>query len=197
MQKFYSLIIIITTIISIILIKENHKNSSGYFMGQNDTIEQMRGVQAYQYDKSGDLINYMLADDWKFSTVHQTSTFNNPHVVVFKAPNYIYVINSNFGKILHKDFNSKLETIKLFNKVQVEKKSSNILDKSGFKLNTDYLEFDPLTELATTDKAVTIYKHEIILNAIGMEANLKTHQMELKSNVVTEYHQQPNQSVNK
>ena len=67
-------------------------------------------------------------------------------------------------------------------------------------MRTEFLHLIPDAEIAKTDQPVTLVKMNMIVNAVGMELNDRTEQIDLKSRVkvqVNKIHQSTDRSSNK
>ncbi len=187
MQRLYNTSIILLIIIStILLIKQTNIKDPSLF-SQNQSQEYMEGVKLYSYDPKGILKNFITSDDWKFSAITNISVIKNPKVIIYKWPEHTYKIIANLGKILHhNNLSYEIKLIQLYSNIHIQQKYLNN-NRSGFNLNTSYLEFNPNNEIATTEKPVSIHKPGLIINGIGMQADLKNHQLELYNNVNSKY----------
>lgn len=153
--------------------------------------EYMHGLKLYNYDEHGILKNFISAISWKFIPKSGYSLIQQPDLTIYKNPNYFYNITANSGNLLHKTLSDKINLIKLSSQVRIKQEYlQNVQQKSGFTLTTQYLEFDPTTELATTNQPVTISKPGLLLTGTGMKADLKNNQLELHKNVSTKFQSQ-------
>ncbi|SFL58558.1 lipopolysaccharide export system protein LptC [Nitrosomonas communis] len=73
-------------------------------------------------------------------------------------------------------------------------------DLDRVTMRTEFLHLIPDAEIAKTDQPVTLVKMNMIVNAVGMELNDRTEQIDLKSRVkvqVNKIHQSTDRSSNK
>ncbi len=73
-------------------------------------------------------------------------------------------------------------------------------DADKVTMRTEFLHLIPDAEIAKTDQPVTMIRRDMIVNAVGMELNDRTEQIDLKSRVkaqVNKMHQNTDRSSNK
>lgn len=171
-------LLFVTIIFMFIIVKLQSKDSNNKPI-QNQPFEYMRNVNLYKYNTQGILNNAIIATYWQFFPTQQTSIIKNPNIMLYKDNGNTYNIIAGSANI------NKEKLIKLFNSVNIQQYNNK--KTAGFNVSTSYLEFNPNTEIAYTTKHVTITKPGLIISGIGMNANLKQHQLELHKNVSTKY----------
>ena len=188
MQKLYFYVLIfLIVLLTYSLIKQTNLGGSTLETRVEEPAEYIKNLNIYNYDPKGNLKSYTSANSWKFSDNYTYSLFEQPHTAIFEYPDYFYEIKADFGIMSHHKAKPIIEDIKLSSNIIIKQKYLNDINKSGFILNTDYLEFNPNNETAKTHKKVIIHKPGLTITGTEMEANFKTQEVELKNNVITEY----------
>ncbi len=189
MQKSY-IISGILILLSVVLIKQQF-NINDKPLARTEAQEYMNGLKLYNYNEQGVLKDFISAVSWKFIPQNRYSVIEQPNITIYKNLDYLYNITADSGNLMHKNLNDKIQLIKLRSKVVIKQQYlDSSKHKSGFTLNTSYLEFNPDTELATTNQQVTINKTGLLITGTGMHADLKQNQLELHQNVATKYNKQ-------
>lgn len=177
----------ILIIIIVVLIKQQNSTKPLQSL-PNEMQEYMLSLKLYNYNEQGALKNFISAVSWKFTSNKKQSLISKPDVTIYKYPNYLYNIKAESGRVVHKSLNDQSDLIKLTDNVEVKQKYLDESNKKpGFTLTTQYLELIPETGLAATDQHITIYKPGLIITGIGMNANLKSNQLEIHKDVKTKY----------
>lgn len=189
MQKTYIASLILIIILAVLVTGQFKINDKQLI--NTEAQEYMHGLKLYNYDEKGLLKNFISAISWKFIPKNGYSVIKQPNVTIYKYPNYFYNITANSGHLIHKTLNGKVDLIKLSSQVNIKQQYlNNANKKSGFTLTTEYLEFDPKTELAITNQPVVISKPGLLITGTGMNADLKNNQLELHKNVSTKFQSQ-------
>jgi lipopolysaccharide export system protein LptC len=123
----------------------------------------------------------------KFSTpqvVHYAknnrSEFSSPHIVIYDQERRPWVINAAHGQSLF-----GTQQIKLWGNVKVQ--HLTLQQQSDLTLLTSTLKYFPEQQLAQTDQPVTIIQPGMVVNSVGLKADLKSAAVQLLSNVRARY----------
>jgi LPS export ABC transporter protein LptC len=182
-----SLILIIIFVSLLIKLQIKPKQLTIY--NNNQIFEYMSKFKMLVFNEQGILSNEITANYWKFSPNQQYSIIKQPNMTIYKNNKnneYYYNITANLANIVHESSTNKINFIKLFDNVAVTKKNIHKTN-SWINLKTSYLEFNPNTDLANTNKDVIITKPGLLMTGTGMKADLKNNNLELNNNVSTQY----------
>lgn len=166
------------------------KLDNQHVFNNNDPIESMRSVKIYNYDQEGAIKNYTSTAFWQFSDRYRISTLKQPMLRMYRGNDY-YDITADSATILHQTTNYGISLIKLYSKVKLEQSHPEKSNPNGFNLATEYLEFNPSSETIISDKQVVVYQPGLNIIGTGLQANLRTKQLELQHDVITEYNTDP------
>lgn len=184
-----TLTLLILIVTSLIIFNKINSNTINIPLINKKPIEYMYKLIVYNYDEHGILKNFIKANSWRFVPKKQYSTVHYPDITIYKTDKLIYNITANLANVVQKNlYNDQIDHIKFFDNVIVNKQHIN-KHNSEFNLVTSYLEFNPNTEHAYTNKQVTINKTGLIITGTGMTADLKNNQLDLHKNVFTTYHE--------
>lgn len=184
-----AVLLILIIFFVILLIKLQFKPKKLNTANNNQIFEYMSKFKMLVFNEQGVLSNEITANYWKFLPNQQYSIINQPNMIIYKNNKnneYYYNITANLANITHESSTNKINFIKLFDNVMVTKKNT-YKTNSWINLKTSYLEFNPNTDLANTNKDVIITKPGLLMTGTGMKADLKNNNLELNNNVSTQY----------
>ncbi len=109
-----------------------------------------------------------------------STTVDEPHITLLSPGKPAIQVTAEHGTI-----SSKGDNVFLSDNVKVLREASAQQDQ--LTLQTEYLHIVPDQDLATTDRAVTIFDGHNIVHAVGMELDSKTRILKLLSQVRSEH----------
>jgi LPS export ABC transporter protein LptC len=189
MQKSYLISFIFIILIVVFGVLINKQSEISQTLPKRDVpSEYMKKLKIHNYTPAGELKSFISGEYWEFINNKRVSLITKPKILIYKYPKHLYNVTADHGHIIHQQFSDEVYLIKLYSEVDViQKYLEDSSNDYAFKLNTSYLEFNLKTEIATTEKKVTIYKPGLLVTGIGMNADLKLNQLELHEKVATTY----------
>ncbi len=148
-------------------------------------VEQsMNDIKAMRFDKEGRLIQEVTMRSWCHYQGQTTSQLLAPKLTLYHADGGTWDIAALKGQSFQTQMNGKLEKLQLSENVNVVHMNP---DKHPWDLKTQHMVFYPQTSLAQTSDPVVVNGNGVEIHAIGMNANLKEHTIELLKNVKSHY----------
>ena len=148
-------------------------------------IEQsMSDIKAMRFDKEGHLTQEVTMTSWCHYQGQTISQLHAPTLTLFHADGGTWNVSALKGQSFQTQINGKLDKLLLTENVSVVHQNP---DKHPWDLKTQHMMFYPQTSLAETSDPVVVNGSGVEIHAIGMNANLKEHTIELLKNVKSYY----------
>ncbi|OGT25804.1 MAG: LPS export ABC transporter periplasmic protein LptC [Gammaproteobacteria bacterium RIFCSPLOWO2_02_FULL_42_14] len=169
---FYGVIIFIFVVASFLIL---HHAERALNISLDSKINSfVTGGNFVEYDKQGNIKTKITADKIVEFQSEDRIVFHNPEIVTYSEKQVPWHIRADQAIS-----NKKGDRVVLTGHVLIREMRNDNEPRSTIK--TTELVIFPKQSLATTKEPVTLFRPGIIVNGVGLTANLKTGQYELKS----------------
>lgn len=143
--------------------------------------EYMSYLKIFDYNDSGVLKQFVQADYWEFQATAHKSELLNPKLQIYKPDGNTWMITAKQAVAWHQTLNDKISGLELEDRV--------LITRAATELNTDYLYYNPETELVSTERYVQMQQPGLFISGIGLIGNLAQNKVELLDDITTIYQQ--------
>lgn len=147
---------------------------------------QLFNSTTWRFDKALNQPGPIIKSDTLFyDETAQTSDFTQPFITIIK-PEQTLTIKGQYGRSADNSYFELNRNVVLSQFDQPIQRLDQAVENKT--LTTEYITYNSITEIVKSDQFVTITQPNSITSGVGLDANLKTEQFQLFSDVKSEYH---------
>ncbi|MFM8453973.1 MAG: LPS export ABC transporter periplasmic protein LptC [Gammaproteobacteria bacterium] len=176
---FFLILLIFLSFLSIKQLKKKERSASVSFSSHR---EYMQDIDLSEFE-AGELKHRLQAERWKKESPLESS-LEKPKVWIFKTTEEIWTLNAETALLKNKNGQGSIHQRKFYNNILIEKLIDNV---SVLKANTQQLNYYPKMDLASSDALVILNKPGLEIEGIGLKADFKSGEIQLKQGVKTRY----------
>jgi len=136
------------------------------------------------FTEGGSLKNELSAKYWAYLPEKKKSTFNTPHLTIYKPDGTLWHIDAQKGEAIQPNIGT-IEKVILQKKVVLERPGSSVADP--IQVNTEEMDYYPKNQYAENQKFVQMNKPGLTITGVGLRAFLENGSVELLQDVKTFY----------
>lgn len=183
-QLFYFLLLLFSiSVAGWYYIHPRHKNQLSKAKLNNSPDAIITGVRVVKYGEDGLLSHRVYAPKMQHYANHNTSVFTRPVMVVYKRPQAPWTIKAKHAKAVDGDKRIDLSEHVVLHQTQ----SPHNIEST---ITTEALSYFPRSKEATTALPIQFKRPGMIVNSVGMKANIEQEHITLLSEARGRYEPQ-------